>query len=86
MTGNFKGSRAYGKVQFGTAWWFNDHKEGMVQQMIDFANKGTRYLSGHAHRLALLPILPRHELYRRILCNLFGEWVEMENTLLTSKR
>lgn len=77
MTGNFQGSTAYGKIQFGTAWWFNDHKEGMVQQMIDFANKGALATSvGMLTDSRSFLSFPRHELYRRILCNLFGEWVE----------
>ena len=66
-----------GKMQLGTAWWFCDHKDGMEEQMRILANVG------------MLPIFlgmltdsnspfcyPRHEYFRRILCNLIGNWVE----------
>lgn len=68
---------APGKVQFGAAWWFNDQKEGMVEQMKTLASVGLlgRFVGMLTDSRSLLSF-PRHEYFRRVLCNLIGEWVE----------
>ncbi|MEG1074965.1 MAG: glucuronate isomerase, partial [Ruthenibacterium sp.] len=77
MIGNFQDDTMPSKMQFGTAWWFQDHVDGMEKQMRDLANEG---LLGHF--IGMLTdsrsflSYPRHEYFRRILCNLIGEWVE----------
>ena len=66
-----------GKIQQGSAWWFNDHKTGMQDQMISLANLGN--LSGFVGMLTdsrSFLSYTRHEYFRRILCNLIGNWVE----------
>jgi glucuronate isomerase len=66
-----------GKMQLGSAWWFCDHKDGMEEQL--------RVLSSAGMLPAFIGMLtdsrsflsyPRHEYFRRILCNLIGNWVE----------
>ncbi|WP_413283569.1 glucuronate isomerase [Vibrio sp. MA40-2] len=66
-----------GKIQFGAAWWFNDQKEGMIEQMKTLANVGLlgRFVGMLTDSRSLLSF-PRHEYFRRIVCNLIGEWVE----------
>ena len=64
-------------MQHGSAWWFNDHFQGMTDQLISFANLG--YLAGFVGMLTdsrSFLSYPRHEYFRRILCRLLGEWVE----------
>ena len=66
-----------GKIQQGSAWWFNDHKTGMTDQMISLANLGN--LSGFVGMLTdsrSFLSYTRHDYFRRILCNLIGTWVE----------
>ena len=66
-----------GKIQQGSAWWFNDHKTGMQDQMISLANLGN--LSGFVGMLTdsrSFLSYTRHDYFRRILCNLIGNWVE----------
>lgn len=77
MLGNFQGSSAYGKIQFGAAWWFNDNKDGMIEQMKALANLGmlSTFLGMLTDSRSFLSYT-RHEYFRRILCNLIGEWVE----------
>nr|WP_206154956.1 glucuronate isomerase [Clostridium muellerianum] len=77
MLGNFQGTTAPGKIQFGSAWWFNDHKDGMVEQMKSLANLGllSRFVGMLTDSRSFLSYT-RHEYFRRILCNLIGEWVE----------
>ncbi len=76
MLGNFQKSPA-GKIQFGSAWWFNDQRDGMVEQMKALANLGMI-----AHFVGMLTdsrsfvSYPRHEYFRRIFCNLLGEMVD----------
>jgi len=66
-----------GKVQLGSAWWFADHRDGMEEQLKALGNLGTL-----AHFVGMLTdsrsflSYPRHEYFRRILCNLLGTWVE----------
>jgi glucuronate isomerase len=65
------------KVQQGSAWWFNDHKSGMIKQMTAFANGSL--LSNFIGMLTdsrSLVSYPRHEYFRRILCEMIGTWVE----------
>ncbi len=66
-----------GKIQQGSAWWFNDHKPGMETQMISLASLGAlgRFNGMLTDSRSFLSYT-RHEYFRRILCNLFGTWVE----------
>ena len=77
ILGCFQDSTAVAKIQQGSAWWFNDHKTGMQDQMISLANLGN--LSGFVGMLTdsrSFLSYTRHEYFRRILCNLIGNWVE----------
>ncbi|SET16032.1 glucuronate isomerase [Salinibacillus kushneri] len=76
MAGNFQGNIS-GKIQFGTAWWFNDHKDGMENQIKTLANVGmlTKFVGMLTDSRSLLSYT-RHEYFRRILCNILGHWVE----------
>ncbi|KAJ52600.1 glucuronate isomerase [Clostridium tetanomorphum] len=77
MLGNFQGAEVPGKIQFGSAWWFLDNKEGMIEQMKTVANTGllSRFVGMLTDSRSFLSYT-RHEYFRRILCNLIGEWVE----------
>jgi glucuronate isomerase len=77
MIGNFQGSGIPGKMQFGSAWWFNDTKEGMVAQLKTLAEVGLlgSFVGMLTDSRSFLSFT-RHEYFRRILCNLLGEWVE----------
>lgn len=77
ILGCFQSSEAVGKIQHGSAWWFNDHKTGMREQLISLGNLG--YLAGFVGMLTdsrSFLSYPRHEYFRRILCGFFGELVE----------
>ncbi len=77
ILGCFQDSTAIAKIQQGSAWWFNDHKTGMQDQMISLANLGN--LSGFVGMLTdsrSFLSYTRHDYFRRILCNLIGNWVE----------
>lgn len=77
ILGCFQSSEVAGKIQHGSAWWFNDHKTGMRDQLISLGNLG--YLAGFVGMLTdsrSFLSYPRHEYFRRILCDLFGELVE----------
>jgi len=77
IIGCFQDSSAVSKIQHGSAWWFNDHKHGMTEQLTSLANLG--YLGGFIGMLTdsrSFLSYPRHEYFRRILCNLLGSWVE----------
>lgn len=77
LLGCFQDSTAVAKIQQGSAWWFNDHKTGMQDQMISLANLGN--LSGFVGMLTdsrSFLSYTRHDYFRRILCNLIGNWVE----------
>ncbi|HTI89787.1 MAG TPA: glucuronate isomerase [Puia sp.] len=78
MAGNFNDGSVAGKVQFGSAWWFLDQKDGMIRQMNALSNMGllSRFVGMLTDSRSFLSF-PRHEYFRRILCNLFGE--EMTN-------
>ncbi|VBB05789.1 metal-dependent hydrolase [Lucifera butyrica] len=77
MAGNFQSGGIPGKVQFGPAWWFNDTKTGMVEHMITLSNLGliSRFLGMVTDSRSFLSY-PRHDYFRRILCNLLGGWME----------
>ncbi len=77
ILGCFQDSTTRSKIQQGSAWWFNDHKVGMTDQMVSLANLG--YLAGFVGMLTdsrSFLSYTRHEYFRRILCELFGSWVE----------
>lgn len=77
MLGNFQSAPYFGKIQFGSGWWFNDQRDGMEAQLKTLANLGV--LSTFVGMLTdsrSLISYPRHEYFRRILCNLIGSWVE----------
>ncbi|MDL4840360.1 glucuronate isomerase [Aquibacillus rhizosphaerae] len=76
MAGNYQNGEIPGKVQFGTAWWFNDHIDGMEDQMKTLANTGliSNFIGMLTDSRSFLSF-SRHEYFRRILCNLLGTWV-----------
>ncbi|MEH7117947.1 glucuronate isomerase [Neobacillus vireti] len=77
MMGNFYEEGVPGKVQLGSGWWFVDHIDGMERQMKDYANVGVL-----SHFIGMLTdsrsflSYARHDYFRRILCNILGDWVE----------
>ncbi len=77
IIGCFQNAEMIAKVQQGSAWWFNDNKPGMIEQMTSLASLGN--LSGFVGMLTdsrSFLSYTRHEYFRRILCNLLGTWVE----------
>ena len=77
MLGNFQGGGVPGKIQFGSGWWFNDQRDGMESQMRALSNLGmiARFVGMLTDSRSFVSYT-RHEYFRRILCNLFGKWVE----------
>ncbi|WP_223593083.1 glucuronate isomerase [Neobacillus bataviensis] len=77
MMGNFYEEGIPGKVQLGSGWWFLDHIDGMEKQMKDFANVGllSHFIGMLTDSRSFLSYA-RHDYFRRILCNILGEWVE----------
>ncbi len=77
ILGCFQDSSAIGKLQHGSAWWFNDNKTGMTEQMTSLANLGllSNFIGMLTDSRSFLSYT-RHEYFRRILCNLIGTWVE----------
>jgi len=77
MMGNFNDGTIAGKMQFGSGWWFMDQKEGMERQINTLSNLGllSRFIGMLTDSRSFLSF-PRHEYFRRILCNLIGEDVE----------
>lgn len=74
--GCFQRGPAAGKIQLGAAWWFNDHRDGMVNQMRALANTGILgNFIGMLTDSRSFVSYTRHEYYRRILCNLLADWV-----------
>ncbi len=75
--GCFQGGGIPGKIQFGSGWWFNDQKDGMEKQMTALANTGllSRFVGMLTDSRSFLSY-PRHEMFRRILCNMLGAWAE----------
>ena len=74
--GCFHDGSTAGKVQFGSAWWFNDHLDGMEQQLHALASIGvlSRFVGMLTDSRSFLSY-PRHEYFRRILCRVIGGWV-----------
>ena len=77
MIGNFNDGSVKGKVQFGSGWWFLDQKTGMEAQLNSLSNLGllSRFVGMLTDSRSFLSY-PRHEYFRRILCNLIGDDVE----------
>lgn len=77
MIGNFQDGSVPGKMQFGAAWWFNDHIEGIENQLNALSRQGllSRFVGMLTDSRSFLSY-PRHEYFRRILCNLLGNDVE----------
>ena len=79
MAGNYQGNDQgiKSKVQLGSAWWFNDHKSGMEEQMRILSEMGliSNFIGMLTDSRSFLSF-PRHEYFRRILCNMIGSLVE----------
>lgn len=77
MIGNFNDGSVAGKVQFGSAWWFLDQKDGMIKQINALSNMGllSRFVGMLTDSRSFLSY-PRHEYFRRIVCELFGQEIE----------
>ncbi|WP_031528889.1 glucuronate isomerase [Dyadobacter crusticola] len=77
MTGNYNDGTVAGKMQFGSGWWFLDQKDGMERQMNALSNMGllSRFVGMLTDSRSFLSY-PRHEYFRRILCNLIGNDVD----------
>ena len=77
MIGNFNDGSVSGKVQWGSAWWFLDQKDGMTKQINALSNMGllSKFVGMLTDSRSFLSF-PRHEYFRRILCNLFGNEIE----------
>ena len=77
MAGNFNDGSVAGKVQFGAAWWFSDQKDGMTRQLNALSNMGLlSRLAGMLTDSRSFLSYPRHEYFRRLLCDLFGRDIE----------
>jgi glucuronate isomerase len=77
MTGNFQDGTIVGKMQFGSGWWFLDQKDGMEKQINALSNMGLlSHFVGMLTDSRSFLSFPRHEYFRRILCNLMGQDVE----------
>lgn len=77
IAGCFQGDGIVGKIQQGSGWWFNDNRTGMRSQLIELANNGMLgcFVGMLTDSRSFLSYT-RHEYFRRILCELIGEWVE----------
>lgn len=77
MTGNFNDGSIAGKIQYGSGWWFLDQKDGMTRQLNALSNMGllSRFIGMLTDSRSFLSF-PRHEYFRRILCNLLGTEIE----------
>lgn len=77
MTGNFNDGSTEGKMQWGSSWWFLDQKDGIIEQLNTLSNIGllSKFIGMLTDSRSFLSF-PRHEYFRRILCNLFGEDIE----------
>ena len=77
IIGCFQDSSAAAKIQQGSAWWFNDHKTGMIEQLTSLANLGCLgNFIGMLTDSRSFTSYTRHEYFRRILCSLIGSWVD----------
>ena len=77
MIGNFQDGSVAGKMQYGSGWWFMDQKDGMIKQINTLSNMGllSRFVGMLTDSRSFLSY-PRHEYFRRILCNILGDDVE----------
>jgi glucuronate isomerase len=77
MIGNFNDGSVEGKMQFGSAWWFLDQEDGIIKQLNTLSSMGllSKFVGMITDSRSFLSF-PRHEYFRRILCNLFGEEIE----------
>ena len=77
MAGNYNDGSVAGKVQYGSSWWFLDQKDGMTKQMNALSNMGllSKFVGMLTDSRSFLSF-PRHEYFRRLLCNMFGEEIE----------
>ena len=77
LLGAYQGTEVPGKIQHGSAWWFNDNRTGMVNQMTSLANLGIlgNFIGMLTDSRSFLSYA-RHEYFRRLLCDLIGSWVE----------
>ncbi|MBO5772939.1 MAG: glucuronate isomerase [Clostridia bacterium] len=77
LIGAFQGSDVAGKIQHGSAWWFNDNKQGMIDQLVSLANLSLlgNFVGMLTDSRSFLSYA-RHEYFRRILCSIVGKWVE----------
>ena len=77
MIGNFNDGSVEGKIQWGSAWWFLDQKDGMTKQINTLSNMGllSKFIGMLTDSRSFLSY-PRHEYFRRILCDLFGQEIE----------
>lgn len=77
MIGNFQTGGIAGKIQFGSGWWFNDQKDGMERQLMQLSQLGllSQFVGMLTDSRSFLSFT-RHEYFRRILCNMLGNWVE----------
>lgn len=77
IIGCFNDGKIVNRVQQGSAWWFNDHKQGMIDQITNLASGNIlpNFIGMLTDSRSFLSYC-RHEYFRRILCNLLGEWVE----------
>lgn len=75
MIGNFQGGGIAGKIQFGSGWWFNDQKDGMLRQLEQLSQLGllSQFVGMLTDSRSFLSYT-RHEYFRRILCNMLGTW------------
>ncbi len=75
--GNFQDGTIAGKIQAGSGWWYNDQYDGMLRQMTQLSQMGllSRFVGMLTDSRSFLSF-PRHEYFRRILCNMVGNWME----------
>jgi glucuronate isomerase len=85
MIGNFQGGAIPGKVQYGSAWWFLDQMDGMTKQIEALSNMGvlSQFIGMLTDSRSLLSY-PRHEYFRRLLCNILGK--DMESGMIPDDR
>ena len=77
MCGSFQSAPYFGKIQFGSGWWFNDQRDGIESQLKALGNLGIlgTFIGMLTDSRSLISY-PRHEYFRRILCNVIGNWVD----------
>jgi glucuronate isomerase len=77
MSGNFNDGSSSGKIQWGSSWWFLDQKDGITKQINTLSNMGllSKFVGMMTDSRSFLSF-PRHEYFRRILCDLFGDEIE----------